>query len=40
MVKAVGLAFIGGLLVGLFLGLFLMSCLIAGKDNQSEYNDR
>lgn len=34
MTKAVGLSFVAGLLIGLFLGMFLMSLLIAGKDEQ------
>ena len=34
MVKAVGLAFVGGLLIGLFLGMALMSLLMGEKDDQ------
>lgn len=32
----IGLAFVGGLIIGLFLGLFLMSCLIAGKESDHD----
>lgn len=34
MVKAVGLAFVGGLLIGLFLGMFLMACFMVGGDKE------
>lgn len=32
MTKAVGLAFVGGFLIGVLVGMFLMSCLIASSD--------
>lgn len=30
----IGLAFIGGFIIGLFLGAFLISCLVVGKDDK------
>ena len=36
MIKAVGLAFVGGLLIGLFLGMMLMCLLIAGHEEEEE----
>jgi len=36
MIKVVGLAFVGGLLIGLFLGMMLMCLLIAGHEEEEE----
>lgn len=36
MIKAVALAFFGGLLIGLFLGMMLMCLLIAGHEEEEE----
>lgn len=33
MVK-IGIAFTGGFLIGLFIGAFLMCCLVAGRDDE------
>ena len=34
MAKVIGLSFVGGFLIGIFLGMVLMCCLVAGSDKE------